>query len=150
MATTSERIGIVETKVENINEKIDDLNVNVREMHDCLDKTREDLTKQLEKMYNASCEQHAALGKEISELKKIKDKWTRLWNEADYSIEVAEWLTQKVKVIVEIDLDYNSQEKHFSSKLVPPVVGWATSLGYKTNIKPDNQIATKAADHHCR
>jgi predicted RNase H-related nuclease YkuK (DUF458 family) len=55
-----------------------------------------------------------------------------------------------VKVQVEIDLDYNSQEKHFSSKLVPPVVGWATSLGYKTNIKPDNQIATKAADHHCR
>ena len=75
MATTSERISIVETKVENINEKIDSLNVNVREMHDCLDKTREDLTNQLEKMYNASCEQHAALGKEISELKKIKDKW---------------------------------------------------------------------------
>lgn len=75
MATTSERIGIVETKVENINEKIDNLNVNVREMHDCLDKTREDLTNQLEKMYNASCEQHSALGKEISELKKIKDKW---------------------------------------------------------------------------
>jgi hypothetical protein len=24
------------------------------------------------------------------------------------------------------------------------------SLGYKTNIKPDNQIATRAADHHCR
>ena len=83
-------------------------------------------------------------------MKKIKDKWTRLWNEADYSLEVAEWLTKKVKVQVEIDLDYNSQEKYFSSKLVPPVVGWATSLGYKTNIKPDNQIATKAADHHCR
>ena len=83
-------------------------------------------------------------------MKKIKDKWTRLWNEADYSLEVAEWLTKKVKVQVEIDLDYNSQEKHFSSKLVQPVVGWAMSLGYKTNIKPDNQIATKAADHHCR
>jgi predicted RNase H-related nuclease YkuK (DUF458 family) len=83
-------------------------------------------------------------------MKKIKDKWTRLWNEADYSIEVAEWLTQKVKVQVEIDLDYNSQDKYFSSKLVQPVVGWAMSLGYKTNIKPDNQIATKAADHHCR
>ena len=41
-------------------------------------------------------------------VKKIKDKWTRLWNEADYSIEVAEWLTQKVKVKVEIDLDFNS------------------------------------------
>jgi predicted RNase H-related nuclease YkuK (DUF458 family) len=73
-----------------------------------------------------------------------------LWNEAEYSIEVAEWLTQKVKVKVEIDLDYNSDENHFSSKLVQPVVGWAMSLGYKTNIKPDNQIATRAADHHCR
>ena len=69
MATTTERLGIVETKVENINEKIDTLKVDVREMHDCLDKTREDLTNQLEKMYNASCEQHSALGKEISELK---------------------------------------------------------------------------------
>jgi predicted RNase H-related nuclease YkuK (DUF458 family) len=55
-------------------------------------------------------------------MKKIKDKWTRLWNEADYSIEVAEWLTKKVKVQVEIDLDYNSQEKHFSSKLVQEVL----------------------------
>ena len=83
-------------------------------------------------------------------VKKIKNKWTRLWNEAEYSIEVAEWLTQKVKVKVEIDLDYNSDENYFSSKLVQPVVGWAMSLGYKTNIKPDNQIATRAADHHCR
>jgi predicted RNase H-related nuclease YkuK (DUF458 family) len=83
-------------------------------------------------------------------MKKIKDKWTRLWNEADYSLEVAEWLTKKVKVQVEIDFDYNSDEKHFSHKLVGPTVGWAMSLGYKTNIKPDNQIATKAADHHCR
>jgi len=82
--------------------------------------------------------------------KKIKDKWTRLWNEADYSIEVAEWLTQKVKVKVEIDFDFNSDEKYFSSKLVQPAVGWAMSLGYKTNIKPHNQIATKAADYHCR
>ena len=83
-------------------------------------------------------------------MKKVKDKWTRLWNEADYSIEVAEWLTKKVNVKVEIDLDYNSDEKHFSSKLVQPAVGWAMSLGYKTNIKPHNQIATRAADHHCR
>jgi predicted RNase H-related nuclease YkuK (DUF458 family) len=83
-------------------------------------------------------------------MKKIKDKWTRLWNEADYSIEVANWLTSKINVKVEIDLDYNSQEKHFSSRLVGPAVGWVESLGYKANIKPNNQIATRAADHHCR
>jgi predicted RNase H-related nuclease YkuK (DUF458 family) len=85
-----------------------------------------------------------------SKMKKIRDKWTRLWKEAEYSINVAEWLTEKVNVNVEIDLDYNSEDKYFSSRLVAPTVGWANSLGFKANIKPDNQIATKAADHHCR
>jgi hypothetical protein len=76
MATTIERLGIVETKVENLNEKMDELKVDVKDMHDCLDKTRDDLKGDLEKMYSASCEQHAALAKDISELKKLKDKWT--------------------------------------------------------------------------
>jgi flagellar capping protein FliD len=78
MATTVERIGIVETKVENINEKIDHLKVDVKEMHDCLDKTRDELKGELEKMYGASCDQHAALAKDLSELKKLKEKWTYL------------------------------------------------------------------------
>lgn len=76
MANTTERIGIVETKVENLNEKIDLLKVDVKDMHDCLDKTRDDLKSELEKMYSASCDQHAALAKEISELKGLKEKWT--------------------------------------------------------------------------
>jgi len=78
MATTVERIGIVETKVENLNEKLDELKVDVKDMHDCLDRTREDLKSELEKMYSASCDQHAALAKDISELKKLKEKWTYL------------------------------------------------------------------------
>ena len=75
MATTVERIGVVETKVENLNEKLDDLKVDVKEMHDCLDKTRDDLKGELEKMYGASCTQHATLAKDISELKGLRDKW---------------------------------------------------------------------------
>ena len=67
-------------------------------------------------------------------MNKIKDKWTRLWNEADYSLEVAEWLTKKVKVQVEIDLDYNIQEKYFSSKLVSPVVGGRCLLGTRQTL----------------
>jgi phosphopantothenoylcysteine decarboxylase/phosphopantothenate--cysteine ligase len=74
MATTAERLGIVETKVENLDEKIDHLKVDVKEMHDCLDKTRDDLKAELQKMYGASCEQHAALAKDLSELKKLKEK----------------------------------------------------------------------------
>lgn len=74
MATTAERLGIVETKVENLSEKMDEIKVDVREMHDCLDRTRDDLTEKLDKMYNASCSQHSALSKEIDGLKKDKDR----------------------------------------------------------------------------
>lgn len=81
---------------------------------------------------------------------KIMDKWTRLWKETEYSIEVAEWLKEKIKVKIQIDLDYNLDEKHFSSKLVQASKGWATSLGYEVNLKPDMQVATRAADYQCR
>ena len=74
MASTVERIGIVETKVENLSEKLDDLKGDVKEMHDCLDKTRDDLKSQLETMYNASCEQHAELAKKIGNLEQIRQK----------------------------------------------------------------------------
>ena len=50
MATSQERIGVLETKVEGINEKIDTLKIDVKEMHDCLDKTRDDLSAKLDKM----------------------------------------------------------------------------------------------------
>ena len=80
MATTAERIGVVETKVQNLDEKLDDLKVDVKEMHDCLDKTRDSLTIKLDEMYDASCSQHSALAKEISALKSQRDKW--VWSVA--------------------------------------------------------------------
>ena len=76
MATSAERLGIVETKVENLNEKLDDLKVDVKEMHDCLDKTRDTIEEKLEVMYQASCTQHAEMAKKISSMEKLKDKWT--------------------------------------------------------------------------
>ena len=51
MATTVERLGIVETKVENLNEKMDNLKVDVKDMHDCLDQTKESLLGKLDQMY---------------------------------------------------------------------------------------------------
>ena len=80
----------------------------------------------------------------------IKDMWTRLWKEAEMSIDIAQWLTHQVSVRVEIDMDYNSDENFKSNKLISATKGWANSLGYKVNIKPNNQIATKAADYHCK
>ena len=74
MATTVERIGIVETKVENLNEKLDDLKTDVKDMHDCLDRTLDDIKEQLKEMYDASCTQHAELAKKISGLEKVREK----------------------------------------------------------------------------
>jgi predicted RNase H-related nuclease YkuK (DUF458 family) len=81
---------------------------------------------------------------------KITDIWTRLWKEAEMSIEIAEWLTQQINVRVEIDMDYNDNPIHKSNVLIASTKGWANSLGYKVNVKPFSQVATRAANHHCR
>jgi predicted RNase H-related nuclease YkuK (DUF458 family) len=77
---------------------------------------------------------------------RINDKWTKLWKEVEFTIEICEWLKGKINVNIEIDMDYNSDELHFSNKLINSAKGWANSLGYKVNIKPYD-LATKAADH---
>jgi uncharacterized coiled-coil protein SlyX len=99
MATTAERLGIVETKVHNLDEKIDELKVDVKEMHDCLDKTRDDLKLQLNEMYDASCSQHASLAKEISALKSQRDKW--IWTAAGI-VAAMGWVSGHTEVIAKI------------------------------------------------
>lgn len=76
MATAAERLGIVETKVVNLDSKIDDLKSDVKEMHDCLDNTRDMLAEQLKCMSEASGKQHAEIAKRINDMEKLKDKWT--------------------------------------------------------------------------
>ena len=76
MASTAERLGIVETKVVNLDSKMDELKIDVKEMHDCLDNTRDLLADQLKCMSEASGKQHAELAKKISDMEKLKDRWT--------------------------------------------------------------------------
>lgn len=93
MATTVERLGIVETKVENLNEKVDEIKVNIKDMHDCLDNTRDTVIAQLnvmtgeyrtnakayydhaDKLNAQQSAQHTELANKISELEKWKQKW---------------------------------------------------------------------------
>lgn len=99
MQTQSERIGIVETRIDNITEKIDDLKSDVKDVHDCLDKTRDELTSQLQKMYNTSCSQHADMAKKISEIERVKDKW--IWTFAG-AIAVLGWVSGHTEIISKI------------------------------------------------
>jgi phage shock protein A len=94
IAMLPERVSVLETKVENINEKLVDLKADVKDMHDCLDNTRDTVLAQLDKMtteYRTNAEkyyehanilnaqqtaQHDELAGKISELEKVKSKWT--------------------------------------------------------------------------
>lgn len=94
LADLPERVSVLETKVENINEKLIDLKADVKEMHDCLDNTRDLLADKLEKMqeeYRANSGKyfehadklhsedqiaHATLAEKVAELEKIKTKYT--------------------------------------------------------------------------
>ena len=74
MATVVERVGVLEVKVQHVDEKIDDIKLDIREVHDCLDRTGNDLKSQLCNMHDESCRQHAELSAKIKEMEKAKNK----------------------------------------------------------------------------
>ena len=76
IAMLPERVAVVETKVHQIEDKLDDLKADVKEMHDCLDQTRDLLDKKLCEMADASNSQHAELANKIGDLEKVKNKYT--------------------------------------------------------------------------
>lgn len=92
LADLPERVGVVETRVEHLNEKVDDIKVDIKDMHDCLDQTRDRVLAQLDVMtgeyrtnatkYYAHADklnaqqsaQHEELAGKINELEKIRSK----------------------------------------------------------------------------
>lgn len=76
----------------------------------------------------------------------IKDVWTRLWKEAEKSVEVALYLRENGIEVDTIDLDYNIDPKKKSNRLVPAAVGYIESLGFKARVKPELLPAVHAAD----
>ena len=96
MATVTERLGIVETKVENLNEKIDDIKVDIKDVHDCLDQAKNDLKQQLNTMYDTSCAQHTIMSQELSKLKSERDKW--IWTGAGILI-IISWIMSHPEIV---------------------------------------------------
>ena len=77
MATVAERVSVVEVQIANLDEKLDDIKVDVKEMHDCLDRTGETLSATLAAMRIESTNQHNELAEKIVELEKSKQKLMR-------------------------------------------------------------------------
>ena len=70
MATAVERLAVVETKVENLDEKIDHLQSDLRDGHQAIIAT-------LTEMREASTKQHSELAGKIKDLEGFKTKWVR-------------------------------------------------------------------------
>ena len=81
---------------------------------------------------------------------KIRDKYTRLWKEVEMSLQVADLLTNNSIGVHSIDLDFNKEKTAGSNFIVSSAAGYCVGMGYKVNLKPDAQIATRAADHLVR
>jgi len=70
MATAAERIAVVETKVANLDEKIDHLQCDIRDNHQSIIDT-------LTVMREESTRQHNELAGKVKDLEGFKNKWVR-------------------------------------------------------------------------
>jgi DNA repair exonuclease SbcCD ATPase subunit len=70
MATVAERVSVLETKVDNFNEKLDDVKDDITSNHTSLIET-------LKEMREESTKQHGELAGKVKDLQQIKDKWIK-------------------------------------------------------------------------
>lgn len=70
MATVAERVSVLETKVDNFNEKLDDVKSDITSNHSSI------LTR-LTEMQTASTAQHAEMAGKIKDLQTVKEKWVK-------------------------------------------------------------------------
>jgi predicted RNase H-related nuclease YkuK (DUF458 family) len=82
---------------------------------------------------------------------KIHDMWTKLWGETERSVALANLILEECGLRVhQIDLDFNSDSKYASHKLVSASSGYITSLGFESKVKPDLLMAAWAANVLCQ
>jgi hypothetical protein len=70
MATVAERVSVLETKIDNFDEKFDDIRQDITTNQNSLIVT-------LTEMRDASTSQHADMAAKIKDLQQIKDKWIK-------------------------------------------------------------------------
>ena len=70
MATVAERVSVIETKIDNFDEKFDDIKQDITNNQSSLIST-------LKEMRDSSTSQHAEMAAKIKDLQQIKDKWIK-------------------------------------------------------------------------
>ena len=114
---TQERVSVLETQVEAIDEKLDNLKIDVKDMHDCLDRTRDGLNEKLDgilgeyrltrdnfyahanELHTQQTAQHHELASKISDLEKFRAKWTYM---GLGGVAVIGWLSAYWETVIKI------------------------------------------------
>lgn len=92
---------------------------------------------------------HVLYAKDI--LPRIHDRFVRLWNEVEYSIVLAEYLTQNgIPKPNSIDIDLNPDPKYKSNQVLRSALGYIESMGYTPRCKPNAMVASYVADALCK
>jgi predicted nuclease with TOPRIM domain len=96
MPTVAERVSVVEVQVINLADKISEVKDDIKDMHDCLDNTRDVVTAKLEemqgeyrsnstkffahadKLHAEDAQAHKMLAAKVEEIEKFKNKWMYL------------------------------------------------------------------------
>lgn len=82
---------------------------------------------------------------------KIHDKFTRLFREAEFSVNIAEFLRESgIRRPKYIDLDINPDPKFGSNMVLGAALGFVSSMGYTPRCKPHGVIASRVADSLCK
>jgi predicted RNase H-related nuclease YkuK (DUF458 family) len=88
-------------------------------------------------------------------IRRERDMFTRLWNEVEYTREVADYVHETLsdifihnenEKIPIIHLDFNKQSRHKSNIVHDLSVGYLKGFGYKVFSKPDAWCATFVSD----
>jgi predicted RNase H-related nuclease YkuK (DUF458 family) len=87
-------------------------------------------------------------------IKRERDLFTRLWNEVEYTREVADYVHESLKDIYIhknekipiIHLDFNKSPKHKSNKVHDAAMGYLKGYGYIVDSKSDSWAASFVAD----
>ncbi len=81
---------------------------------------------------------------------RFPDKRARLIREIEMSMEWLAFFRENGINVDFIEFDLNSEKGHFSETLVSFAKGWASAEDIASLVKPDEQVAVKAANHLCQ
>ncbi len=77
-----------------------------------------------------------------------KDHYTRLWQEVERVVKVAQWLRCNGRIFVHLDI--NNDPRYLSGRLFDASMGFVKAMGFEAIAKPDAWAASCGAHKYCQ